>query len=270
MDTPLSPTNITQALTTRWLGHACYYFPQIDSTNLWLRQEASLRDDMPHGALAITDFQTRGRGRLERRWEAPANSNLLFSLFFRPNWSPARANWLTMLAGLAAVEGIAHVTGLQVCLKWPNDVVVPTPDGGWRKLGGILLEGVWRDGRLAQAVLGIGLNVNAPRADLPAFAIPATSILVETGQPGDRLRLLAQLLARLEARYEAADAGQSPQPAWEARLILRRQEVRIQDGGETVLRGIFAGTDDWGNLLLRDNAGKLHTISAGDVSLHRP
>ena len=267
MDETLSPEGIAQALTTRWLGREIHYFPEIDSTNRWLRQEASLRPDLPYGALAVADFQTQGRGRHERRWEAPANTCLLFSLFWRPDWPPAQANWLTMIAGLAAVEAIAAATGLQTQLKWPNDLVIADTDGRWRKLGGILLEGVWQEGRLAQAVLGMGLNVNVPAAALPLFPIPPTSIRAETGQPANRLRLLAELLRRLETHYEAAAAGRSPQPAWESQLIFRNQRVQIQEEGKVIAAGFFTGTDAWGRLLLRDDAGGLHTIAAGDVSL---
>ncbi len=267
MDERLSPEGIAQALTTRWLGREIHYFPEVDSTNLWLRQAVRLRADLPHGALAITDFQTQGRGRQERRWEAPANTCLLFSFLLRPDWLPAQANWLTMIAGLSAVEAIAAVTGLQTQLKWPNDLVIAATDGRWRKLGGILLEGVWQEGRLAQAVLGVGVNVNVPAAALPAFPIPPTSILAETGQPANRLRLLAELLRRLETHYEAATAGRSPQPAWESQLIFRNQRVQIQEGETLMAAGIFMGTDSWGRLLLRDKEGLIHTIAAGDVSL---
>lgn len=267
MDERLSPEGITQALTTRWLGREIHYFPEIDSTNRWLRQEANLRPDLSPGTLAVADFQTQGRGRHERRWEAPANTCLLFSLFLRPDWPPEQANWLTMMAGLAAVEAIAAAAGLQTRLKWPNDVVVGTTDGEWRKLGGILLEGVWQAGRLAQAVLGVGLNVNVPAAALPTFPIPPTSILAETGQPVNRRALLATLLRRLETHYEAAAAGRSPQPAWESHLIWRNQWVQIQEGETLLAAGIFMGTDSWGRLLLRDEGGHIHTIAAGDVSL---
>ncbi|GAB4161862.1 MAG: hypothetical protein Fur0021_35560 [Candidatus Promineifilaceae bacterium] len=267
MDEALSATGIAQALTTRWLGREIHYFPEIDSTNRWLRQEASLRPDLSPGTLAVADFQTQGRGRQARRWEAPANTCLLFSLFLRPDWSPERANWLTMMAGLAAVDAVAAAAGLQIRLKWPNDLVIGTADGEWRKLGGILLEGVWQAGRLAQAVLGVGLNVNVPASALPTFPIPPTSILAETNQIVDRRTLLAALLRRLEIYYEAAVAGGSPQPAWESHLIWRNQWVQIQEGDTLLAAGIFIGTDSWGRLLLRDERDHIHTIAAGDVSL---
>lgn len=266
MDEMLSPEGIGQALRTRWLGREVYCFAEIDSTNLWLQQE-SQRRALAQGTLAVADFQTQGRGRRERRWEAPANTCLLFSVLLRPDWPAERANWLTMMAGLAAVEAIAAATGPQVQLKWPNDLVVAAADGGWRKLGGILLEGGWQEGRLAQAVLGVGVNVNVPAAALPAFPLPPTSILAETGQPASRLYLLAELLQRLETYYEAADAGRSPQMAWESHLIWKNQRVQVQEEGKVTATGVLVGTDGWGRLRLRDEAGGVHTIAAGDVSL---
>ena len=141
----------------------------------------------------VAEKQTAGRGRLGRRWLAPAGTSLLCSLQLRPAVAPERLPELTVVASRACAEAIAALTGLEPELKFPNDVLV-----GGRKVAGILAEA--REGRV---VLGIGVNVNVPAGELPQEVDrPATSLLVETGREVDRAELLVELLDRLEARYD--------------------------------------------------------------------
>jgi BirA family transcriptional regulator, biotin operon repressor / biotin---[acetyl-CoA-carboxylase] ligase len=149
--------------------------------------------DAPEGALVVAEEQTAGRGRLGRRWLAPAGTSLLCSLQLRPPVAPERLPELTVVASHACAEAIATLTGLEPGLKFPNDVLV-----GDRKVAGILAEA--REGRV---VLGIGVNVNVPAGELPQEVDrPATSLLAETGREVDRAELLAELLERLERRYD--------------------------------------------------------------------
>jgi BirA family transcriptional regulator, biotin operon repressor / biotin---[acetyl-CoA-carboxylase] ligase len=268
----LTQTTVLTTLTTKWLGQTCYYEPVVGSTNDLLKQmvAAGTADFPPDGTLYLTDYQTQGRGRLQRQWQAPAGTCLLFSLLFRPDWPGEQANWLTMLTALAAAEAIEAATGLALHVKWPNDLMV-YHDLAWHKVGGILLEGnLGADGRLQSAVVGLGLNVNIPPAQLPAATTPAISLLAVTGQEVDRVLLLADLLKRLEARYETAVAGHSPHQPWSRRLITLGQAVRVTyttPTSTTIIDGTAEATDQWGCLLVRDESGQLHTISAGDVTL---
>jgi BirA family biotin operon repressor/biotin-[acetyl-CoA-carboxylase] ligase len=146
----------------------------------------------PEGAVAATDHQTEGRGRLGRRWEEVPGTSLLCSLVLRPAVRPDRLPELTVLAAEACAEAISDVTGLRPELKLPNDVLL-----AGRKVAGILGEA--QEGRV---VLGIGVNANQEAGELPAdVRLPATSLRVESGTPIDRAELLASLLERVEARY---------------------------------------------------------------------
>ena len=157
-----------------------------------------LATDAPEGAVAVADEQTEGRGRLGRRWEAPAGTSVLCSVQLRPAADPARFPELTVVGAEACAEAIRAVTGLEPSVKPPNDVLI-----GTRKVAGILGEA--SEGRV---VLGIGINANVAEGELPADArTPATSLLAETGAPVDRIELLVQLLAALERRYDAWRAG---------------------------------------------------------------
>jgi BirA family biotin operon repressor/biotin-[acetyl-CoA-carboxylase] ligase len=164
-------------------GHPYAYVESTPSTQLLLRPDAD------EGAVAVANEQSAGRGRLGRRWIAPARTSLLCSIQLRPRVPDERLPELTGVAARTCAEAIAAVTGLHPELKFPNDLLLRG-----RKVAGVLAEA--REGRV---VLGIGVNVNIPRRDLPTEVDrPATSLLVEV----DRTELLIELLERLERRYE--------------------------------------------------------------------
>jgi BirA family biotin operon repressor/biotin-[acetyl-CoA-carboxylase] ligase len=168
-------------------GRDYRYVESTPSTQLLLPPEA------PEGAVAVASEQTAGRGRLGRSWLAPAGTSLLCSVQLRPEVSGERLPELTGVAARACAEAIATLTGLPADVKFPNDVLVQG-----RKTAGVLAEA--REGRV---VVGIGVNVNVPEALLPEDVDrPATSLLVETGHEIDRAELLAELLERLELRYD--------------------------------------------------------------------
>lgn len=270
MEKLLSETAVTHSLATRWLGKKCQVLPEVDSTNDLLKamvQQGS-DDSPPAGFVLLTEYQRKGRGRLARHWEAPKGSSLLLSMLFRPNWPAAQANWLTMLVSLAAVEAIAAHTNLEVGLKWPNDVMV-RQENSWHKVSGILQEGSFGgDGRLQWAIVGIGINVNVLADELPEGITPPTSLLAATGQPVPRLPLLCSFLARVEELYDGVGNGRSPQPLWQNKLITLGQSVRVtHHQTSNSFTGIAEATDSAGHLLVRDEAGKVHTVTAADVTL---
>ena len=266
----LTETAVAQNIKTRWLGQTCQVLPEVDSTNDLLKEmvQLGMPNDPPAGLLLLTDYQRQGRGRLDRRWDAPPGSSLLLSMLFRPNWPAAQANWLTMLVSTAATEAIAQQTGLDVRLKWPNDIMVRQA-GGWHKVSGILQEGGFgANGRLQWAIVGIGINVNIPAAQLPTGATQATSLLAATGQPVPRLPLLAAFLKRVEVLYDDVADGRSPQARWQEKLITLGQPVRVTQAqtGHS-FTGIAQATNQAGHLLVQDEAGQQHTVTAADVTL---
>jgi len=149
--------------------------------------------DDPEGTVVVAGEQTAGRGRLGRTWLAPAGTSLLCSVQLRPEVPGERLPELTGVAARSVAETVEALTGLEAELKFPNDVLL-----GGRKVAGVLAEA--REGRV---VLGIGINANIPEGELPReVGRPATSLLVETGRELDRAELLAELLERLEHRYD--------------------------------------------------------------------
>ena len=182
----LTPESVVPALRGR-LGRPYRFAESTAST------QRLLGEDDPEGAVAVADVQTEGRGRLGRRWLAPAGTSLLVSILLRPRVDPARLPELTVVAGRACAEAIAEVTGLEPEVKFPNDVLV-----GGRKVAGILAEA--SEGRV---VLGVGVNVTQAPGDLPPDArTPATSLAIEAGRTVDRAELLVALLDRLGRLYD--------------------------------------------------------------------
>lgn len=279
-----SAHTIRTGLRTRYVGQTVYYWPAIDSTNDELKRLAE--GGVPEGALAITDEQLAGRGRLERKWIAPAGSSLLMSLLFRPTFlAPTRAQQLTMICSLAAADAVRAVTGLQPTLKWPNDLLL---EG--KKLAGLLTElgfaSTFPDSHLGRSkakraheadtlawvVVGVGLNVNVDFSsdtslpDWPDLADTAISLAMALGRPVSRLPLLQGYLVGVESRYDTLRAGYSPHHEWASRLATLGQRVTIS-APDGVYQGVAEAVDDTGALLLRQPDGRIKHILAGDVTL---
>jgi len=281
---PLSEDAIRAALANVSLIDRVVYLPAAGSTNDVARTLAA--NGAPHTTLVVTDEQTAGRGRMGRAWYSPTRAALAMSILVRPDLAATHANRLTMLAGLAAAEGVEQATGLPVKLKWPNDVVVEIGDrrlevGGWRlevggraadhmsgvrKVGGILIETAMTGERLEYAVVGIGLNVNVDFAGQPDLAETATSLMLQLGREVDRLSVLAAVIERFAARYEWLSEGGALRDAWSARLITLDHQVEARVGGAAISGWAEAVGDD-GALLLRTEDGNLQRLSAGDVTL---
>jgi BirA family biotin operon repressor/biotin-[acetyl-CoA-carboxylase] ligase len=185
MSDSLAPEYVVPRLRGRF-GRPYLYVEVCPSTQRLLGPEHG------EGAVAVTEEQTEGRGRLGRRWLSPPRVSVLCSILLTPPVETQHLPELSLVAGEACAEAISSVTGLEPEIKLPNDVLL-----GGRKTAGILAEA--RDGRV---VLGIGINVNLERAQLPEVDRPPTSLLVEGGRPVDRAELLVELLAVLERRYD--------------------------------------------------------------------
>jgi BirA family biotin operon repressor/biotin-[acetyl-CoA-carboxylase] ligase len=175
-----------------------------------------------------------------------------------------------MISGLAVSEAVEQLTPVTTCLKWPNDCVTKQGDV-WKKYCGILQEGhMAGDGKVAFAVVGIGVNVNIPEERLPQANFPPTSLQVAKQSPMSRLDLFAAILSRFEQYYDLAERNHSPHTAWQERLIFMNKRVAVSRlGEETEVAGTAVGTDDKGQLLVLDDDGELHHIAAGDLTLRQ-
>lgn len=231
------------------IGSPRRHVEECESTQLLLGPDDS------EGAVATTDHQTGGRGRRGRTWiEAPGTS-VLVSVLLRP--PPERmAPQLSLLGGLAAAMAAEQALGLAAQIKWPNDVMVDR-----RKVAGVLAEA--RDGVV---VLGIGLNVNQTREQLPPDArIAAASLRTIDGRERDREEMLASLLAQLDRLYDAWRRG-GLDAVYEdlgARDFLRGRRVTV-DGVAGTAQMILRD----GRLAVSTSSG-LVVVESGEVSFER-
>jgi BirA family transcriptional regulator, biotin operon repressor / biotin---[acetyl-CoA-carboxylase] ligase len=261
-DQPLDSARLRERLTAVGCSWRTTVLASTGSTNADAAQAA--REGAAEGLAILADEQTAGRGRLGRSWQTPANRAVMCSVLLRPAVPAAHWGWLTLLAGVALVDAVRAVTGVESQLKWPNDLLI-----GDRKVAGVLAE-VPASGAV---VLGIGLNVAQEQAELPVTpsGLPATSLRLAGASVLDRELLAAELLALLQQRYESwhAAGGDPDLSALRADYLDRcatiGRQVRVLLPGEQRLDGVASTVDRDGRLLVTDVGGHATAIAAGDV-----
>ena len=252
----------------------------VESTNSLLKAEAEL-GRVIEGTVITADHQTAGRGRLDRRWEAPPGKALLFSALLYPDLPPERLPLTGLMVGMAVGESVSRFVGesvrenyelgeskiqnpkSKITLRWPNDILA-----GGRKLCGILCEsGVNPKGRHF-VVAGVGLNVNQTMDDFPReLRRIATSLYLITNQTQPRDARLGSILNGIETHYNRLkEAGADwVVQEWLNRAELVGKRLTVRDG-ETYITGVCAGLNDNGSLRLALPDGQIKVIHSGDVS----
>ncbi len=246
----------------RVVGRDIRVFKETTSTNDVAEKLA--RDGVPEGVVVFAESQTKGRGRLSRKWESSAGKGLWFSLLLRPKMQPQAATRITIAAAVSLVRAIQNRTGLEAEIKWPNDVQI-----GGRKVAGILTELSAEVDSVRHLILGVGVNVNQTLSDFPdTLHAIATSLRRESGQFVERAALAARILEELELDYERIRSGRFEEVAneWERHCSTLGKSVRIQVG-DRVVQGRAEALDREGALLLRSHHGNLERILGGDVTV---
>lgn len=257
---PLRVEEIRRQLLTERLGKKLHYFPEIDSTNNCARDLAE-KGGM-EGEVVIAESQTRGKGRLGRIWVSPAGRNLYLSVILRPKLSPLHAPQITLMSAVALAETVQTFISFPPEIKWPNDILV-----GGKKVAGILTESSCTAERLFFVILGIGVNVNFPREEMPeSIRDTATSLMALSGAPVDRTALALQLIRSLNRCYGDLEERGFPPMAerWSGFFRLQGKRVKVEMMDQAV-QGKAIGIDGDGALLLEDDAGTRQRIIAGDV-----
>lgn len=236
--------------------------PVIDSTNTQLLAANSADDPQ----VLFAEMQTAGRGRRGRSWISPFGANLYLSIAWSwPAWPP-ELSALSLAIGVACAKVIENHGVADVCLKWPNDLLI---DG--RKLGGILIEHRGEAGGACRVVIGLGINLQMvanQAADVTQAWINLDEARQRHGLPAvGRNAFAAALLRELEATLATFDTMGFSAVAgdWTRFDATRDARVRVLNG-ESVLEGIARGVDHGGALLV-DAADGRHRLHAGEVSL---
>jgi BirA family transcriptional regulator, biotin operon repressor / biotin---[acetyl-CoA-carboxylase] ligase len=246
------------------IGRDIRVFEQTTSTNDVIEKLA--RDGVKEGVVVFAESQTKGRGRLGRKWISPAHKGLWFSILLRPDLRPQEATQLTVASATALRRAIQNETGLKPEIKWPNDVLI-----GGKKVAGILTELSAEVDRVKHIILGIGVDVNLDAGELPMeLRKTATSLKIETGEMISRAELAVAILRALDEDYARICAGKFAAVAdeWEAHCATIGKNVTVHIGDRKI-RGRAESLDDDGALLIRTEHGHLERIIGGDVTLEK-
>ena len=284
-------------LQTRWAGHPLIFAQETGSTNADIFRLSDL--GYPQGTLAVTSKQTAGKGRRGRTWISPPDVNVYMSILLKPDLKPETAPMLTLVMALAVLqaceklyadpraglqqEGLSHEEfsheglqnegmqneGLHFGIKWPNDIVVSTDGGPYRKICGILTEMRMEEKEIRDIVIGVGLNVNQTDFAQEIQQV-AGSIALAAGRPVDRAELTATVWRFFEDDYAAFEKEQSLEPLreeYERSLVNRGRKVRVLDP-KAPFEGIAMGITADGELIVRpeDGSGD-RLVSTGEVSV---
>jgi BirA family biotin operon repressor/biotin-[acetyl-CoA-carboxylase] ligase len=249
---------------TKIIGRDIRVFKETTSTNDVVEKLA--HDGVKEGVVVFAESQTKGRGRLGRKWISPARKGLWFSVLLRPNLPPQEVTQLTVASAAALRRAIELTTSLPAEIKWPNDILVRG-----RKVAGILTELKAEVDQVGYVILGIGVDVNLGAADFPTeLRKLATSLKLEGGKTVSRPSLAVAALKELDSNYGKIRAGKFEEVAdeWEKHCSTIGQSVVIR-AGQRQVRGRAESLGEEGALLVRTDHGHLERVVGGDVTLEK-
>lgn len=258
-------------LATTYVGRVVHYLRSVGSTSTELK--ALAREGAAAGTVVLADEQTGGRGRSGRTWFSPEGLGVWMSVLLECDIPAERLAPLSIAAAVSVADALRELTGLDVRVKWPNDLLV-----GDRKLGGLLVESIQTAGeRVESAVLGVGLNVGLDENDLPAELVgAATSLRLALGRPVARIEVLRATLPALERcfeRYEREGVAGFLERWRELSSTLGREVTAVPGAANTLpgsrVTGIVTDLAESGALVIQDASGVDREIWFGDVTLRR-
>lgn len=232
----------------------------IDSTNDYLMRR--LPNQLKQGQVCLAEYQSAGRGRRGRQWISPFGSQVYLSMYWYLEQGLSAAMGLSLLSALAVSDAVYAASGVQVELKWPNDIYI-----GGVKLAGILID---LDGQALEpshSVIGIGLNLDMPAIAAQSIDQKWTDLQSHSNSKIDRNLLSAQLISCLYARLQQyQNEGLAVMlDEWHSHDVYLNKPVKLLTG-ERVTKGICRGINNQGALLL-EVEGIVKSIYGGEVSL---
>ncbi len=254
-----SKEELQRGLKTKIIGKKLFTFDTIDSTNACAKTLAAAGTE--EGAVVVSDFQTKGRGRQGRSWFTEPGTNLLLSCILRPCISMEQVGLLTIFASVSVGRALQAVTSTVVECKWPNDLLINK-----KKCCGILVENSINKQSLEYAVVGIGINVKQ-KSFPQEIKGRATSLALEFGTEFDRREIFQKVLEELDVLYSDVGKGNF-EPVineWNARCTMFGRKITVTQA-ETKISGTALRLSDDGGLVIDTVEGK-KTIYAGDVTV---
>ncbi|MDH5768972.1 MAG: biotin--[acetyl-CoA-carboxylase] ligase [Nitrospirota bacterium] len=244
------------------IGREIFFYETVGSTNTIATQLAE--KGAQEGTVVLADSQEKGRGRLGRHWVSPPGVNVYMSIILRPKIKPEDVTLLTIMAAVGCTSALRKMTGLNVTIKWPNDLTVSD-----KKIGGILTEVKTAPERIIFAIMGIGINVNMDSNAFPdEIKQIATSVKNETDRLYPREIIIAEVFNEISPRYKTLNEMKKNMllSEWQKMTSTLGRKVQVIIGNET-FTGLAESIDDDGMLKLRLPDGMLKKISTGDITI---
>ena len=253
---------IKNFLSTKYIGKNIIHYDSIGSTNSKAKELAEMKED--HGTVIISEEQTLGRGRLGRNWVSPKHKGIWMSIILRPNINTENISQITLL-GAAAVQKAIMKMGIKTSIKWPNDIVL-----NGKKVCGILTEMSGEVDHINYLVMGIGINVNLEKEDIPIdLEGVATSIKIASGKYMERKLLLANILNIFEELYsdfvQNGNIKETIEICRENSMLIGKEIQLINRGKVTTAKAI--DISDQGELVIENCKGVVEHIVSGEVSI---
>jgi BirA family biotin operon repressor/biotin-[acetyl-CoA-carboxylase] ligase len=202
------------------------------------------------GEVITTEFQSAGRGRLDRKFDAPASSALMFSFYVEPQRDKSDWSFLPLLTGLSAIFALTKLDPeFSPTLKWPNDILIK--DG---KVGGIIAQASG-----GGVVIGVGINVGMTQEELPV--VTATSLALNSFLELDRNLILATFLTTFEELFERWQNGEDLRHLYKERSATIGHDIRIEHPDGSHKNGKAIDVTPAGELILEDGS----RVTVGDI-----
>jgi BirA family biotin operon repressor/biotin-[acetyl-CoA-carboxylase] ligase len=231
------------------------HYRRLQSTNTTAYRLA--QQSATEWTVVVADVQTKGRGREGKKWES-LKGGLWFSVILRPNVPSPKLPLLQFLAAIATRQALENETGMSVKLKWPNDLVL-----GSAKLGGILIESKTLGDSVSFAILGIGLNINQSKAQLPPEAV---SLRLASGKQHDLRLLLGAILDQMRSSYDDLDNPSKIMEDWWRNCVHRPLRVQVTVSKDTVT-GVSRAIDEDGSLIIETEDREIRKVSEGSLRI---
>ncbi|MGA1862253.1 biotin--[acetyl-CoA-carboxylase] ligase [Deferribacter thermophilus] len=227
-----------------------FYFKELKSTN-----EYALDSDFNSNSIIIADKQTGGKGRQGRKWISDDDKNLYYSIILSNDSDFKKIFKLNITSAYAICDTIKTLYGINVKVKWPNDVIYCG-----KKLCGILLEAKMDGNKLYKLVVGIGVNLNGNYLD-EEISKRATTLFLETGKIIDKTLFIKTFL-RFFVKYLTKDCNISDK--WNSYSAFINKEITFHYNNN-VEKFIEKGINEDGALIVEDKFGRVKTVYYGEI-----
>jgi len=256
----LTEIELRWQLKTEVIGKRIISYKEINSTNDAAHSLAASGE--AEGTVVITEYQTKGRGRLGRKWISPKGKGAYFSVILRPDILPTELSVITLFSSLAVAKTVREAVGLPAFIKWPNDILIKG-----QKVCGVLTELNGEMDKVNFAIVGIGININTSKELLPEGA---TSLSEEKGARISRLEFVRALFRSLDEYYGVLKKGKIEVILKEYKKLSSVLDRRVQiDYHNSLVSGVATDVDKDGALILRLDSGFYERVLAGDVKILR-